>query len=248
MTDDRWAHPESSSVTLKAEPFHWMAVDAYLFDIDGTLLNATGLVHYQALNRAMAVAYGSNTTIDGVLYHGKTDVGILRAALERVGITGAEFESRLPQALEIVRQEVKANAATLAPKLCTGIPQVLGKLQRAGKVLGVASGNLEVVGWHKVEAAGLRQFFSFGCFADHCEMREQVFRNAIEEARRRVGPEVRICFVGDTPSDIQAARHVGAQVIAVGTGIYKVDELSTYGPDVCVESCVDLLERMGTET
>src|SRR4051812_15594351 len=59
--------------------------DAFFFDIDGTLLNTKDLIHYRALNSAMQTAYGVNTTIDGVAYHGMTDLGILRAALERVG-------------------------------------------------------------------------------------------------------------------------------------------------------------------
>ena len=235
---------ETPSLASPPKKFHWMAADAYLFDIDGTLLNAKDLVHYRALNRAMRDIYGVELTIDGISYHGKTDLGILRAALERVGITGNAFESRLAAALAIVRDDVNSNAARLAPKLCAAIPEILAKLQRAGKLLGVASGNLEVVGWHKIQAAGLRQFFSFGCFSDDCESREDVFGKAIQEVRQRLQPDAAACFVGDTPSDIMAARHVGAQVIAVGSGVFKPEELLTYGPDACVASCAELLERV----
>ncbi|HET7441991.1 MAG TPA: HAD family hydrolase [Terriglobales bacterium] len=237
--------PKIARLRDDAAQFKALAADAYLFDIDGTLLNTTDLVHYRALNRAMREVYGVETTIDGVSYHGKTDLGILRAALEQVGIAGAIFESRLPQALEVIRQQVNANAASLMPKVCAGISQVLAKLHGAGKVLGVASGNLEVVGWHKIEAAGLRPYFSFGCFSDACETREQVFQRAVEEARHRLGAAAKVCFVGDTPSDIKAARHVGAWIVAVGTGIFGLEELSGHGPDFCVNSCAEWLEKMG---
>ena len=231
-----------SQSTFNRNGFRWMDFDAYLFDIDGTLLNTQDLVHYGALNRAMRDVYGFETTIDGIPYHGKTDLGILRAALERMGVSGAGFESKLPAALSVVREDVQRNAGALVTKVCAAIPEVLAKLHRAGKLLGVASGNLEVVGWHKVASAGLRKFFTFGCFADDCEMREEVFRGAVTEAHRRLQREGSVCFIGDTPSDIRAARHVGAQVIAVATGIYKIEELSGCGPDACILSCAELLE------
>ena len=245
MSDRDRAGPGPSSVTSKPEPFRWMAADAYLFDIDGTLLNTKDLIHYRALNRAMQEVYGADITIDGIPYHGKTDLGILRAALARVGISGAAFESRLPLALGIVRDDVERNAAGFVPNVCAAIPEVLRRLQRAGKILGVASGNLEVVGWHKVKAAGLREFFSFGCFSDHCETRVDVFRRAVEQVQQGLRREATVCFIGDTPADIEAARKLGAWVIAVGTGVYKVQDLLGYGPDLCVASCSELLERVG---
>ena len=242
MSDSAETQPTTSQLTSDRNGFRWMDFDAYLFDIDGTLLNTQDLVHYRALNRAMRDVYGFETTIDGIPYHGKTDLGILRAALERMGVSGDGFEAKLPAALSVVREDVQRNAGALVTKVCAAIPEVLAKLHRAGKLLGVASGNLEVVGWHKVASAGLRKFFTFGCFADDCEMREEVFRRAVTEAHRRLQREGSVCFIGDTPSDIRAARHVGAQVIAVATGIYKIEELSGCGPDACILSCAELLE------
>ncbi len=125
---------------------------------------------------AMREAYGVDTTIDGIAYHGKTDLGILRAALERVGIAGIASKRSSRQALEVVCREVSANANRITPTLCSAIPELLHELKAAGKLLGLASGNLESVGWLKVEAAGLREFFSFGRFSDLYENRADIFR------------------------------------------------------------------------
>jgi phosphoglycolate phosphatase len=225
--------------------FRWLDFDASLFDIDGTLLVTRDQVHYNALNRAMREVYGVDTTIDGITYHGKTDLGILRASLERAGILGDTFEQNLAAALQVIRREVSANVGSIVPAVCCGIPEVLTSLQSAGKLLGIASGNLESVGWHKVDAAGLRQFFSFGCFSDQSEMRVDVFRQAIAEVNRRLGPKARVCFIGDTPSDIQAARLVNAGVVAVCTGTFKTEELTCHQPDLCVASCEELLADKG---
>ncbi|PYX02707.1 MAG: HAD family hydrolase [Acidobacteria bacterium] len=221
--------------------FRWMEGDAYLFDIDGTLLVTRDLVHRNALHHAMREVYGVDTTIDGIAYHGKTDLGILRAALERMGISGEVFDAKLPDALNVVCLDVAAHPNRIVANVCDWIPEVLARLKAAGKLLGVASGNLEAVGWHKIKAAGLREFFSFGCFSDHCEMRVDIFRQGVDEARRRLGENAVACFIGDTPEDIRAARGVGAQVVAVCTGIFKNDELACHAPDACISSCMELL-------
>jgi phosphoglycolate phosphatase len=218
-----------------------MDADALLFDIDGTLLVTRDQVHYNALNRAMYEAYGVEITIDGVAYHGKTDLGILRAAMERARVCSERFERNLPLALEIVRREVYAHAREMVVNPCSGIPEILSLFEAAGKMLGVASGNLETVGWQKIQAAGLRRFFSFGCFSDDRELRVDIFRQALAETERRLGHTSTVCFVGDTPADVQAARQIGARIISVCTGIYKHTELACLQPDLCVSSCAELL-------
>jgi phosphoglycolate phosphatase-like HAD superfamily hydrolase len=225
------------------QPLTLPPADAYVFDIDGTLLVTKDLVHWNALHQAMLEAYGVDTTIEGVPYHGKTDLSILRAALAREGIHDGAFESRLPGALEIVCREVETNHKQITPTICPGIPQILKQVQSAGKLIGVASGNLETVGWHKIEAAGLRGFFSFGFFSDHCESRAGIFQNARDHVLQQLGPKAKTCFVGDTPSDIEAAREVGASIVAVATGIFNLDDLSACSPDLCVSHCGEFFDK-----
>jgi phosphoglycolate phosphatase len=211
--------------------------DAYIFDIDGTLLVTKDLVHWNALHQAMIEAYGVDTTIEGIPYHGKTDLSILRAAVGRAGVSDIDFEAKLPVALDVVCREVESNHQQIAPKICPGIVQLLQSLKVKGKLLGVASGNLESVGWHKIEAAGLRNSFSFGFFSDHHESRADIFRNALEHVTVQLGPGARVCFIGDTPSDVEAAKQVGAQILAVASGTFSVEELTACSPTLCVSHC-----------
>src|SRR5438105_4427787 len=120
--------------------FDWSAAHAYLFDIDGTLLNSRDAVHYHAFHRVVAQVFGLNFHLDGVPVHGNTDVGILRAYLEQAGLPDSEWRSRLPQALEFMCADVEDNATDLRPEVCPGIPQLLQRLAAQGKLLGVASG------------------------------------------------------------------------------------------------------------
>ncbi len=215
--------------------------DAYLFDIDGTLLNTRDGVHYFAFRNALRALFGIDGTIDGVPVHGNTDLGILRAVLERAGIAGGEFERRVPELMRYMCDEVRRNAADIRVELCPSIRELLEALRRRGKLLGVVSGNLEPIGWAKIEAAGLRPYFAFGSFSDQREQRADIFRHGIAEAKRRLGRDAAVCIVGDTPSDIAAARAASAPIIAVSTGIFPREELAALGPNLCVCSCTELL-------
>ncbi|HET8825261.1 MAG TPA: HAD hydrolase-like protein [Terriglobales bacterium] len=214
--------------------------DAYVFDIDGTLLVARDLVHYNAMHRAMLEAYGFNATIDGIPYHGMTDLSILRATLAREGIQDGTFEVALPKALEVVCREVDANRVDIRPQVCPGIPALLEKLAARRHLMGVASGNLESVGWHKIEAARLRNYFAFGYYSDRCETRAGIFQNAVDHVKRELGASAKTCFVGDTPADVRAAREIGAHIVAVATGTFGIEELKACGPDLCIQHCEEL--------
>jgi phosphoglycolate phosphatase len=215
--------------------------DAYLFDIDGTLLNSRDGVHYESFHSAVRTVFGVDSRIDGVPVHGNTDVGILRAVLRREGVSDAAFDRGIDQARYHMCEEVQRNAAALRPELCPSIRELLEILSAGGKLLGVASGNLEAIAWAKLQTAGLRHFFAFGSFSDRHELRQDIFAWGIAQVRSRLGPQATVCIVGDTPADVEAAHLVGAPVIAVATGIFDIAILEACGPDLCVSCCSDLL-------
>jgi len=226
---------------MAGAPFHWRQFDAYLFDIDGTLANTRGGVHYNSFHTALREVYGCLGRIDPVPVHGNTDVGILRAALEYHGHRSNDFAALLPKAQELMCAEVARNAADMEVELCPAIPELLAVLRREGKLIGVVTGNFEAIGWRKLERAGIRECFAFGSFSGEREKREDIFRHGIELARRRRGPATSVCFVGDTPSDIRAAVELGVPIIAVATGIYSREDLAREAPTLCIPSCAELI-------
>ena len=226
---------------MQPDCFRWREADAYLFDIDGTLLLSPDRTHRYALHRAMLEVYGVETTIDGIPYHGKTDPGILRAALERMKVPAGVIDAKLAAALEVVRRDATDKADRFRPNVLPGIHDLVVLLKESGKLLGICSGNLEAVAWLKLKAAGLADYFEFGCFADECELRVDVFRKGMREVARRLGPSAKVCFIGDTPEDVRAARGAGGRIIAVGTGIFKAEDLAAHNPDAAVINCAELL-------
>jgi phosphoglycolate phosphatase len=52
---------------------------------------------------------------------------------------------------------------------------------------------------------------------------------------------VKVCVVGDTPSDIAAAKANGLPTIAVATGVYPYQTLLEHHPEVCATTLQALL-------
>jgi len=225
--------------------FRWDSADAFLFDIDGTLLNSRDAVHYFAFRNAIRDVLGIEASIEGVPVHGNTDVGILRAVLQRAGLRDRAINKHMPQIVARMCAEVQQNREQLNPELCPSIPELIGYLQGQGKLLGAASGNLETVGWLKLEKAGLKPMFAFASFSFPRESRAEIFQHGIDQARQLLGSTASVTVVGDTPSDIDAAHAVGAAVIAIATGIYSFSQLQSHNPDACFACGTDLLAFAG---
>jgi phosphoglycolate phosphatase-like HAD superfamily hydrolase len=221
--------------------FAWDGQDAYLFDIDGTLLRSRDRVHMDSLPATVREVMGLEVSLEGVSLAGNTDTSILREACALAGVPADVLEPQMGAILEGMCKNVADRREELRPILMPGVEETLKHLAARGAALGVATGNLEMIGWIKVERAGLREWFRFGGFSDHFPVRSELVGNALKKARELAGPEASVCVVGDTPRDIEAAHANGLPVIAVATGHFSFDELLQHKPEVCTTTLADLL-------
>ena len=221
--------------------FAWDEQDAYLFDIDGTLLRNRDRVHFESFFASVHRVTGFEVTLAGILLHGNTDTAILREACRQAGIPADVMEERLSAILEAMCQSVAARRQELDPVLMPGVKEVLQHLAQKGALLGVASGTLEAIGWIKIEQAGLREWFRFGGFSDQFPVRSEMIGHAARKARELAGRDAAVCVVGDTPRDIESAHANSLPVIAVSTGRSSFHELIECKPEACVTSLADLL-------
>lgn len=222
--------------------FAWDRQDAYLFDIDGTLLRSRDRVHMDSVAAGVRRVMGIEVSLAGVALAGNTDTGILREACHQAGIAPEVLEPQIAAILDAMGHSVAGRRHELQLVLMPGVEETLAHLARNGALLGVATGNLEMIGWIKIETAGLREWFRFGGFSDHFPVRSELIEHAALKAREMVGAQARVCVVGDTPRDIEAAHRNGLPVIAVATGHFTFEELLRYSPEVCTTSLADLLE------
>ena len=220
-------------------PRAWDAFDVYLFDIDGTLLHCADAVHYFAFCNALESIAGRPLTLEGVVAHGNTDMGILRDAFALAGVDEGLWRPRLAEITQAMCEYVRVREPELCTTVLRGVRRVLEYLRNEA-ILGIATGNLRAIGELKLGRAGLLSFFAFGGWSDGLEFRADVFSAAVAQAREIGGDKASICVVGDTPADISASHQNGVPIISVATGIYSFETLSAEGPELCVRSLEDL--------
>jgi phosphoglycolate phosphatase-like HAD superfamily hydrolase len=219
----------------------WDHYDAYLFDIDGTLLRDPGRVHYNAFSKACLEVLGHPLSLEPVTVAGSTDPRILSDAFAAAGIADETWRPHQPRLLEAICSTVERDAAEMQLTIMPGVVEALRHLAAAGKWLGVATGNLESIGWLKLERTGLRRHFTFGGFSDAHEQRANMIAAAAAAARNLAGAGASVVIVGDTPSDIAAAHANALPVIAVATGHFSFDRLLEHTPEICAENLAALL-------
>jgi phosphoglycolate phosphatase-like HAD superfamily hydrolase len=240
-------NPPTQEARIAVEPgFAWDEQDAYLFDIDGTLLRNRDRIHRDSFAIGVQRVTGFDIQPFLFLTPGGTDPAILSEACEQAGIPREVRERQRDAVFEAIGQACEAQRRGMDIQLMPGVEDALRHLTRKGALLGVATGNLEAIGWIKIEEAGLRRWFRFGGFSDRFPIRSELIGHAAQKARELAGAKARVCVVGDTPRDIEAARANSLPVIAVATGRFSFEALLDDRPEVCASSLADLLALTGT--
>ena len=236
---------QSQSSVFVRQGFCWDAQDAYLFDIDGTLLRCRDRIHVNAFLTSVRTVMGRDFSLDGVTLSGNTDPGILQEVFRLAALESAHWEPHFENILQCMRDEVAVRREEMKIDKMPGVDETLQHLHAKGAALGIATGNLEAIGWLKVELLGLRHWFAFGGFSDRFPARADMIAHAASTARAHASPGATVCVVGDTPSDISAARANQLPVIAVATGNYSFEQLMEHCPDACATSLLTLLVTPG---
>jgi phosphoglycolate phosphatase len=216
----------------------------YLFDIDGTLVNAGG-VGRTAVSHALTEVYGTAGPIDGYDFRGRTDPRIVFDLLGGVGWSEADVHARLAAYFEVYVRELDALLGDGARvRVLPGVADVVRALSaREDAVVGLLTGNIEPGARLKLRATGLWPLFRVGAFgSDHVD-RRQLPAVARQRARDTLGHDIpfdRITIIGDTPLDVDCARAAGACAVAVATGRYTGAELSACRPDALFPDLSDV--------
>jgi phosphoglycolate phosphatase len=211
-----------------------------LFDIDGTLL-LTGGAGQRAMERALAAEFGVTRPTEDIPAAGRTDRAITADLLRFHNIEDTpdtwdrfsrEYFRQLPLAL-----------AELDGRLLPGVEELLSVLDaREDVALGLLTGNFREGAWLKLKHYRIDHYFEFGAFGDDHHSRDDVAHLAFADSHRHVGLPVaaeRVWVIGDTPSDVTCARAIGANVVAVATGMFSYEELERTRPDCLLRDLSD---------
>ena len=228
-------HPESRGAPffrLSPNYLVLMSQRIIFFDIDGTLL-ASGGAGQKAMELALVDEFRIRFPFAGVSTAGRTDFGIVTEIFERFGIEHSRNQrERFRNAyLERLPESLHAVSGLVLP----GINEILTDFSRREDiVLALLTGNYSEGAWIKLRHFELNPFFEFGGFGDVYADRNMVAWSAKHAAETVLGQSIsgdQCCVVGDTPADIECARAIGAEVVAVATGVYTTDDLAKHNPD-----------------
>ncbi len=204
-----------------------------LFDIDGTLLHSGG-AGQGGIEFALKLAFGITAPTDGIPTAGRTDRGIGRDLIRFHGLEDSDSTlARLQEAyLRVLPDELASRQGGVYP----GVRELLVRLSGRDDVrLGLLTGNYREAAWQKLRHYGLAEHFAFGGFGDDHADRDDVARQALTAAAEHHAPQTinreKLWVIGDTPADVRCGRAIGARVIAVGTGMYSMEELRQSEPD-----------------
>lgn len=214
-----------------------------LFDIDGTMLTCSGR-GVRAMHTALQQVYGLAAVEAQIQPQGKTDPMLFEEVGAAYGLAPDAIVARHPVLhdtyVEVLRRELlELGACETKP----GVPALLAALAaRADVVLGIVSGNLERAAWLKLEAAGLRPFFTRGAFGSDGRRRADLVGLALQRFTTtdggRFGAE-EVWVIGDTPDDVAGGRAHGTRTLAVATGSFTRTQLMACNPETLLDDFAD---------
>lgn len=223
-----------------------------IFDVDGTLVDTLEL-HFNATSEANRAHAGiPKTKRESIRRHaGKTSDKFVSGILNDHGITNPPSE--MVQKILHYHHQWMAEEQRKLTKKCVlpGVVPLLKKLHKEKKILATATGNIRQTGEHILRATELNTFFDINVFSDDKyqkkKMRDKIdiIQKIIKEAQK-IDPTITAktsLFVGDSTHEIEAARVVGVESLAVGTGSGTPAELKAHHPEHYFVSLVDSLKK-----
>jgi phosphoglycolate phosphatase-like HAD superfamily hydrolase len=208
----------------------------FLFDVDGTLINAHGAGRI-ALGTALTEVYGTSGAVESYDTRGKTDPLIVVELLRGAGIPEGILQERLPQFFATYARHLSAVIDNGHPvRLLPGVADLIRSLSdRAGVLVGLLTGNTESGAQTKLRPTALLPYFRVGAYGSDDSDRRRlpaVARTRAEALTGRAFAFPDIWVIGDTPLDIDCAHACGAVAVAVATGHHTIRELAAHAPDL----------------
>lgn len=214
-----------------------------LFDIDGTLIRSHGAGR-EAMRAALEEVCGTAGPIDSYKMSGKIDNQILLDLLTAAQLPKERIHALRPEIYAAMAKKGQTIFWDRNITACPGAAELLPRLWRQeGIILGLLTGNSQMIAPLKLKAAGLNPtLFRVCVYGSDAETRNEMPQIAYERAQKLTGQAVdgkNTVIIGDTPADILCARAGLATAVAVASGWHSAQTLSQYQPDFLLNDLRD---------
>lgn len=209
----------------------------YLFDINGTLLDVVQL-HLKAWQEAYKELFGLTPPPETFTEKfGIPEKQSHEIICEELGInlTAEVLEELLLHRASTINAEIDAGNIETLP----GVYDFLNGLKERNEIIGIVTGNPESTGRKLLLKSRLLPYFKIQSYCEDSVDRTEIARRAILEGKEKQYQFDKVVVIGDTPSDVEAGKSVGAYTVAVATGHKTKEELQLTGADLTLNSLLE---------
>lgn len=220
-----------------------------LWDIDGTLIRSAKIGGYKEYTiPVLEEIFGTAGRLADMHVSGMTDLQIVMEALRDADVSQDEILARAELLVSRLTEEARrvTGNGTKFFELLPGVRETLAALAAHPRYeSALVTGNIKPMAHLKMELVELDHFFTLpGAFGEESHNRRILPGRAAERIRSHLqmdlAPE-HFIVIGDTPADIDCARHFGARAVAVGTGrTFSETEILACKPDALLPDLADV--------
>ena len=204
-----------------------------LFDIDGTLLTVDRTFNRPFLRELLDELRINYPQMETDPFSGRTDHDIFTSFLVNHNYD-PNLYLRLKQTyLERLEERIRPEHI----KRHNYVDEALDFFNTPDFSNGLLTGNYPPAATIKLKTANIYYDFSFGAFGEFEVDRNNLPKLALETVREEFGVEPdpqRFVIIGDTPRDVQCAKHANMRCVSVTTGKFSAKELAKEGPDLII--------------
>lgn len=220
-----------------------------LWDIDGTLIRSVRTGAYKDYTiPVLEEIFGTSGRLREMQVSGMTDLQIVYEALMHEGFTQEDVMKQVQLLAARLTEEARkiTGNGTKFFELLPGVRETLQALYEHPRYeSALLTGNIRSMAELKMQLVGLEKFFTLpGAFGDESHNRRDLPALAAERIRRQLDVDLspeQFIVIGDTPNDIDCARHFGARAVAVGTGrTFLQEEIVACKPDALLPDFADV--------
>lgn len=219
-----------------------------LWDIDGTLMHSVRTGAYKEYTiPVLEEIFGTSGRLAEMRVSGMTDLQIIFEALADADVSQEQIVAQvdlLTRRLTEEARRVTGNGVEFF-QLLPGVRETLQALDEHPRYRSaLLTGNIKPMAQLKMELMGLEQFFTLpGAFGEESHIRRDLPALAAARIREQLQTDIppeHFIVIGDTPNDIDCARHFGARSVALGTGrFYSTQEILACEPDAVLPDLSD---------
>lgn len=211
-----------------------MGYKGILFDLDGTLLDTTGLI-IQSFQHTVKAHYNKEADLDIVRdYFGKP----LRAAMEILG------PDKVDELIQTYREYNILHHDDLARSFA-GVAEVIQKLYNHGLLMAIVTSKTQAMAIRGLKLFAMDKYFPviIGCEQSTSHKPDP---EPVQVALAGLGLAAGDCLmVGDSPADLASGKAAGVKTAAVRWTVLPMGCLLAENPDHVLDTLADLLPLCG---